>query len=302
MKYSDKVISATLVALVFNFFPAAHAAKPVVKAKVVSVSVVGKAATVIWSAPKLPKGAFFEVEFSSVYPVSFTRILRSATKTITNTLNPYTKYKVRVKSKAIAKGKWSNSQEFITSGDPINNVNIVKTTHTSVEVAWEEDVAATGYDVTFNNGIPKRTKTPNFTFTGLKPGIVGQFSIRPISGIYKGEATPFFEFSTLTSGPTSLKSSLITTNSFFLEWIGVEGATSYNVYKNDVFLASSKSTSYSVKSLLPDVAADYWVEADFTGVVTEASEKLNVKTEQEVLAVLGVPVVSAITSVAANVN
>ena len=292
MKYSDKVISATLVALVFNFFPAAHAAKPVVKAKVLSVSVVGKAATVTWSAPKLPKGAFFEVEFSSVYPVSFARILRSATKTITNTLNPYTKYKVRVKSKAIAKGKWSNSQEFITSGDPVNNVNIVKTTHTSVEVAWEEDVAATGYDVTFNNGIPKRTKTPNFTFTGLKPGIVGQFSIRPISGIYKGEATPFFEFSTLTSGPTSLKSSLITTNSFFLEWIGVEGATSYNVYKNDVFLASSKSTSYSVKSLLPDVAADYWVEAVFNDVVTEASEKLNVKTEQEVLVNPLVPTVS----------
>ena len=296
------MIFATLLAVLFNFFPAAQAAKPVVKAKVLSVSVIGKAATVTWSAPKLPKSAFFEVEFSSVYPVSFTRILRSATKTITNTLNPYTKYKVRVKSKAIAKGAWSNSKEFITSGDPVNNVNIVNTTHTSVEVAWEEDAAATGYDVTFNSGIPKRTKTPNFTFTGLKPGIVGQFSIRPISGIYKGEATPFFEFSTLTSGPSSLKSSSITTNSFLLEWIGVEGATSYNVYKNDIFLGSSRTTSYAVKSLLPDVAADYWVEAVFNDVVTEASEKLNVKTEQEVLAVLGVPVVSAITSVAANVN
>lgn len=251
------MIFATLVALLFNFFPASQAATPVVKARVLSVSVVGKEATVIWSAPKLSKGAFFEVEFSSVYPVPFTRILRSATKTITNSLNPYTKYKVRVKSKAIAKGAWSNSKEFITSGDPINNVNIVNTTHTSVEVAWEEDVAATAYDVTFNNGIPKRTKTPNFTFTGLKPGVVGQFSIRPISGIYKGEATPIFEFSTLTSGPTLLKSSQITTNSFLLEWVGVEGATSYNVYKNDIFLASSKTTSYAVKSLAPDVAADY---------------------------------------------
>ena len=296
------MIFATLLAVLFNFFPAAQAAKPVVQAKILSVSVIGKAATVTWSAPKLPKSAFFEVEFSSVYPVSFTRILRSATKTLTNTLSPYTKYKVRVKSKAIAKGAWSNSKEFITSGDPVNNVNIVNTTHTSVEVAWEEDAAATGYDVTFNSGIPKRTKTPNFTFTGLKPGIVGQFSIRPISGIYKGEATPFFEFSTLTSGPSSLKSSSITTNSFLLEWIGVEGATSYNVYKNDIFLGSSRTTSYAVKSLLPDVAADYWVEAVFNDVVTEASEKLNVKTEQEVLAVLGVPVVSAITSVAANVN
>jgi len=217
-------------------------------------------------------------------------------------LAPYTKYKVRVKSKAIAKGAWSNSKQFITSGDPVNNVNIVNTTHTTVEVAWEEAVAATGYDVTFNSGIPKRTKTPNFTFTGLKPGVVGQFSIRPISGIYKGEATPSFEFSTLTSGPTSLKASAITTNSFLLEWIGVDGATSYNVYKDDVFLASSKTTSYAVKSLTPNVAADYWVEAVFTDVITEASEKLNVKTEQEVLAVPATPVVSAITSVAANVN
>lgn len=302
MKYRDKAIFATLVSVLFNFFPAAEAATPVVKANVLSVTVAGKAATVKWSAPKLPKGAFFEVEYSSIFPVAITRIVRSATNVVTNSLAPYTKYKVRVKSKAIAKGAWSNTKQFITSGDPVNNVNIVNTTHTSVEVAWEEGVAATGYDVTFNNGIPKRTKTPNFTFTGLKPGVVGQFSIQPISGIYKGEVTPSFEFSTLTSGPTSLKASLITTNSFLLEWIGVDGATSYNVYKNDVFLASSKSTSYAVKSLTPNVAADYWVEAVFTDVVTEASEKLNVKTEQEVLAVPAAPVVSAITSVAANVN
>ncbi|MTA80623.1 MAG: hypothetical protein F2954_04700, partial [Actinobacteria bacterium] len=302
MKYSKKVSLACLLALVSSFFPAAEAATPVVKAKVLSVTVVGKAATVKWSAPKLPKGAFFEIEYSSIFPVAITRVVRSATNVVTNSLAPYTKYKVRVKSKAIAKGAWSNTKQFITSGDPVNNVNIVNTTHTSVEVAWEEDVAATGYDVTFNGGLPKRTKTPNFTFTGLKPGIVGQFSIRPVSGIYKGEATPSFEFSTLTSGPTSLKASAITTNSFQLEWIGVEGATSYNIYKNDVFLASSKLTSYTVKSLPQDFAADYWVEAVFADVVTEASEKLNVKTEQEVLAVPGAPAVSAITSVAANVN
>ncbi|MBF8252899.1 MAG: putative Ig domain family [Actinobacteria bacterium] len=302
MKYKDKVILATLVSMLFNFFPAAQAATPAVKAKVLSVSVVGKLATVTWSAPKLPKGAFFVIEYSSIFPAAFTRIVRSANNTVTNSLRPYTKYKVRVKSKAIAKGAWSNSFEFISSEDPVNNVNIVNTTHTSVEVAWEEDTRATGYEVIFNAGTPQRTKTPNFTFTGLKPGIVGQFSIRPISGIYKGEVTPSFEFSTLTSGPTSLKSSQITTDSFLLEWIGVEGATGYNVYKNDVFLASSKSTSYAVKSLLPDEAADYWVEAVFNDVVTEASEKLNVRTEQEVLADPTVPTVSAVTSVAATVS
>jgi hypothetical protein len=67
-------------------------------------------------------------------------------------------------------------------------------------------------------------------------------------------------------------------------------------------LASSKSTSYAVKSLLPDEAADYWVEAVFTDVVTEPSEKLNVKTAQEVLADPTGPSVSAVTSVAATVN
>ena len=277
-------------------------AKPVIKIKVLSADVVGKTATVTWSSTKLPVGGYFEIEFSSTFPIAFTRVLRSATTSISNTLDPYTKYSVRVKSKAIAKGAWSNSMGFTTSGDPVNNVNIVNTTHTSVEIAWEETPGATGYEVTFNNNLPKRTKVPSFTFTGLKPGTVGKFSVRPISGIYKGEPTPFFEFSTLTSGPTSLKSSLITTNSFLLEWIGVEGASSYNVYKNDVFLGSSRSTSYAVKSLLPDVAADYWVEAVFTDVVTEASEKLNVKTEQEVLVVPTSPTVSAVTSVAATVS
>lgn len=277
-------------------------AKPVIKIKVLSADVVGKTATVTWSSTRLPVGGYFEIEFSSTFPIAFTRVLRSATTSISNTLDPYTKYTVRVKSKAVAKGAWSNSMGFTTSGDPVNNVNIVNTTHTSVEIAWEETPGATGYDVTFNNNLPKRTKVPGFTFTGLKPGTVGKFSVRPISGIYKGEPTPFFEFSTLTSGPTSLKSSQITTNSFLLEWIGVEGASSYNVYKNDVFLGSSRSTSYAVKSLLPDVAADYWVEAVFTDVVTEASEKLNVKTDKEVLLDPTAPTVSAVTSVAANAN
>ena len=302
MKNANKICALALALLLSNLLPAAQAAPRVVKPKVLSVSVLAGTATVKWSSPKLPKGAFFEIEFSSTFPTPFTRVIRSADTTITNTLNPYTKYNVRVKSKGIAKGAWSNSKGFTTLGDPVNNVSIVKTTHTSVEVAWEETVGATGYDVTLNNNLPKRTKTPNFTFSGLKPGAVGQFSVRPLSGVNKGEPTPFFEFSTLTSGPTSLKSSLITTNSFLLEWIGVEGASSYNVYKNDVFLASSRTTSLAIKSLSPDVAADYWVEAVFSDVVTEASEKINVKTEQEVLAVPTAPTVSAVTSVAATVS
>ena len=302
MKPSNKVILAALMALLSHSVPAAEAAKAPKKPMVLNVTVVSGTATVKWSSPKLPKGAFFEIEFSSTFPTPFIRVLRSADTTITHTLNPYTKYSVRVKSNKIAKGAWSNSKGFTTLGDPVNNVSIVNTTHTSVEVAWEETAGATGYDVILNNSVPKRTKTPNFTFSGLKPGAVGQFSVRPISGINKGEPTPFFEFSTLTSGPTSLKSSLVTTNSFLLEWIGVEGASSYNIYKNDLFLASSRTTSFAVKSLLPDVAADYWVEAVFTDVVTEASEKINVKTEQEVLAVPTVPLVSAVTSVAATVG
>ena len=315
MKFNNWVKVIALALLLTNSISVAQAAKPVVKKpvivakaksvikiKVLSADVVGKTATVTWSSTKLPVGGYFEIEFSSTFPIAFTRVLRSATTNISNTLDPYTKYTVRVKSKAVAKGAWSNSMGFTTSGDPVNNVNIVNTTHTSVEIAWEETLGATGYDVTFNNNLPKRTKVPSFTFTGLKPGTVGKFSVRPISGIYKGEPTPFFEFSTLTSGPTSLKSSQITTNSFLLEWIGVEGASSYNVYKNDVFLGSSRSTSFAVKSLLPDVAADYWVEAVFTDVVTEASEKLNVKTDKEVLLDPTAPTVSAVTSVAANAN
>ena len=316
MKFNNGVKVIALALLLTSCIPLAQAAKPVVKKpivvvkkpvvavkiKVLSVDIVGKTATVTWSSSKLATGAYFEIEFSSTFPVPFTRVLRSATPTISNTLDPYTKYNVRVKSKLIAKGAWSNSMGFITSGDPVNNVSIVKTTHTSVEISWEDSPGVTGYDVTLNNSVAKRTKTPGFTFTGLKPGTVGQFSVRPISGIYKGEPTPFFEFSTLTSGPTGLKSSLITTNSFFLEWIGVEGASSYNAYKDGVFLGSSRSTSYAVKTLAPDMAADYWVEAVFTDVVTEPSEKINVKTDKEVLEDPTKPTVSAVTSVAANVN
>ena len=140
-------ISATLAALFFNLIPASYAATPVVKIvkpSVLSVEVVGETVTIKWSSPKLPGKAYFEVELKSKGETPTVKVVRATTTSLSRVLIPYTNYSVRVKSKAIAKGAWSNSKGFTTLGSPVNNVNITETTHTAVAISWEPAVGATG--------------------------------------------------------------------------------------------------------------------------------------------------------------
>ena len=292
-------ISATLAALFFNLIPASYAATPVVKIvkpSVLSVEVVGEAATIKWSSPKLPAKAYFEVELKSKGETPTVKVIRATTTSLSRVLIPYTNYSVRVKSKAIAKGAWSNSKGFTTLGSPVNNVNITETTHTLVSISWEPAVGATGYEVTLSNGVPKATQANEFTFSGLKPGVVERFSIRPISGLLKGVATPFFEFTTETTGPTNLFATLISTYSFTLNWNAMAGADSYNIYQDVTYLGNSKTTTFNVDSLAPGSTTNYAVQAVFGNAVTEASTKLEVRTVTETPVV---PTISQVTSVSA---
>ena len=299
MRYKNMAISATLAALFFNLIPASYAATPVVKIvkpSVLSVEAVGETVTIKWSSPKLPAKAYFEVELKSKGETPTVKVIRATTTSLSRVLIPYTNYSVRVKSKAIAKGAWSNSKGFTTLGSPVNNVNITETTHTAVAISWEPAVGATGYEVTLSNGVPKATQANEFTFSGLKPGVVERFSIRPISGVLKGVATPFFEFTTETTGPTNLFATLISTYSFTLNWNAMAGADSYNIYQDVTYLGNSKTTTFNVGSLAPGSTTNYAVQAVFGNAVTEASTKLEVTTVTETPVV---PTISQVTSVSA---
>ena len=292
-------MTAALAALLLNFIPTSLAATPVVKVvkpSVLSVEVIGESATIKWSSPKLPAKAYFEVELTNKSLTPSVSVIRSTSLSLSKVLTPYTKYSVRVKSKAIAKGAWSNSKGFTTLGSPVNNVNITETTHTLVSISWEPAVGATGYEVTLSNGVPKTTKANEFTFTGLKPGVVERFSIRPVSGELKGVATPFFEFTTETTGPTNLFATLINTYSFTLNWNAMQGADSYNIYQDVTYLGNSKTTTFNVDSLAPGSTTNYSVQAVFGNAVTEASTKLEVTTVTEIPEI---PTISQVTSVSA---
>ena len=299
MQYKKLATTAALAALLLNFIPSSYAAPTVVKVvkpSVLSVEVVGESATIKWSSPKLPAKAFFEVELTNKSATPSVSVIRSTSTSLSRTLIPYTKYSVRVKSKAIAKGAWSNAKGFTTLGSPVNNVNITETTHTAVGISWEPAVGATGYEVTLSNGVPKTTQANEFTFTGLKPGVVERFSIRPISGVLKGVATPFFEFTTETTGPINLFATAISTYSFTLNWNAMAGADSYNIYQDVTYLGNSRTTTFDVVSLAPGTTTGYAVQAVFGNAVTEASTKLEVTTITEIPEI---PTISQVTSVSA---
>ncbi len=100
-------VSVTLAALLLSFIPSSEAAPTVVKVvkpSVLSVEVVGESVTIKWSSPKLPAKAYFEVELTRKTATPSVSVIRATTTSLSRTLIPYTKYTVRVKSKAIAKG------------------------------------------------------------------------------------------------------------------------------------------------------------------------------------------------------
>jgi len=143
------------------------------------------------------------------------------------------------------------------------------------------------------------TVLPNYTFTNLKPGHLGTFTVRAVSGSLKGASSPQIEFTTLNSGPNTLTSSLITSTGFTLNWAPVPGATSYNVYNSDSLVGTSATTSFAISKLIPGTTATYSVRAVFSGQETFKSEVLNVSTLVEKPAK---PVVSQISATTASIS
>ena len=165
------------------------------------------------------------------------------------------------------------------------------TTTTSTNLSWTgatDNIGVTGYDVYQNGVFRATTATTSFVANGLTASTAYSFYV--IAKDAAGNVSPAsntVNVTTLapdTTAPTAptLSASGTTSSATNLSWTGATdnvGVTSYDVYRNGTFLASTAATTYAVTGLTASTAYTFYVIAkDAAGNASVASNTVNVTT------------------------
>ena len=292
-----KVVRLVVASLFLQFFVGGTSAEAATRIAFNTVSVEGQTATVTWSAPKLP--------VKKSYVVTLTNITNSSTpKTITTTsnkigisLDAFSQYSIQISSKQLAKSQWSLKRYFWITSNPVTNLKTVSKGYTTAEITWDPIPGVTSYEVIYDS-TAKVVATNKIQVSGLNAASSTEFVVRGISGTKKGVSSEEFTVSTLETGPEKLISSSVTKTGFTLSWQAVAGADSYNLYRNEKLVGTTKLLTYNVSDLTPGTSGVYTVAALFGKSETLQSEKVTVTTLVETPAK---PTISSITSQSATV-
>lgn len=178
-----------------------------------------------------------------------------------------------------------------TSAPTAATLSASGTTTTSTNLSWSgatDNIGVTGYDVYQNGVFRASTASTSFVANGLTAATAYSFYV--IAKDAAGNVSPAsntVNVTTLapdTTAPTAptLSASGTTASSTNLSWTGATdnvGVTSYDVYRNGTFLASTAATTYAVTGLTASTAYTFYVIAkDAAGNASVASNTVNVTT------------------------
>ena len=292
-----KVTRLVIAALLLQFFVGGVSAQAApTPLRIVGVFVNETNVTVKWTAPALTSKDYFEVEFTK--SGSKPKFVKTKSTGIIANLETFSTYSVRVR-KHLSPNTWTASRTFSITAAPVSGIAIVSSTHTAVDVNWTAVTGATGYEIVLDKGQPIATVLNKYAFTGLKPGYVGSFTVRAVSGSRKAELSQPIQISTLITGPSKIAASAISSTSFILAWDAIAGATGYNVYKDKTLFGTTSLLTLAVSGQLPGSSSDFTVKAIIGGAETYASEALQVTT---LVDVPKMPVVTEVTSLSAKIS
>ena len=270
-----KVTRLVIAALFLQFMVGGVPAEAAPLTRIIGVTISGTNVTVKWTATRLTSKDYFEVEFTK--PGSKPKFVKTKGNQIVTALDTFSTYKVRVR-KYLSPKIWSATRTFSITAAPVSGIAIASTTYSAIDVTWPAVVGATGYEIVLDKGEPITTVLNKYTFSGLKTGYLGNFTVRATSGAIKGATSQPIEISTLTSGPAKLAASSITSTGFTLTWEAIAGASGYNVYRNKAIFGTASTNALNVTGQLPGVSSDFYVKAIIGGAETNASEVQTVAT------------------------
>jgi len=168
------------------------------------------------------------------------------------------------------------------------------TTENSTNLSWSgatDNIGVTGYDVYQDGAFKTSTASTSLTVTGLTASTAYSFYV--IAKDAAGNVSPASNTVNVTTStppapdttaPTAatLSASGTTSSSTNLSWSGATdnvAVTSYDVYRNGSFLASTGSTTYAATGLSASTAYSFYVIAkDAAGNASPASNTVNVTT------------------------
>lgn len=183
------------------------------------------------------------------------------------------------------------------------NLRLVTRGADSLRVAWDAIPGVGGYKVYLNGALYSLTGATNATITGLAAGTQYTVTVQAYTGIYDGEISsplvaatvgPPDEVTDLTviPGPVTLS----------LSWRAPatgDPPTSYRVYLDDVYMASTSATSYSLTGLAVDTQYVVGVagvnEAGEGALVTATAETSSLEPPGQVTGLRTVATVRTIT-------
>lgn len=171
--------------------------------------------------------------------------------------------------------------------------------HTSAVINWSastDDYSTFTYDI-YRNGslrtsIPGSTPDLKFTDTGLSPGTEYTYHIQARDSQGNTSApsdtvivqTPEIPDTTAPSAPSNLTASAVSSQQVNLSWTGsydAIGVVGYEVYRNNVRIASTSTRSYTDSGLTQLTTYSYYIRAyDAAGNTSAPSGTITVQTPE----------------------
>nr|CAB3265300.1 receptor-type tyrosine-protein phosphatase eta-like [Phallusia mammillata] len=227
---------------------------------------------------------YYDVTVSSTNDVSSSDVMQfttTDTSHILTSLQSGTEYDVTMQVVGQQEGRMSEKKKAFSQATLPDTPSLPIATSVSTDsitIEWNNVRGAASYDVTMiNNELEQvlSSDTNSVEASPLRPGAVYQFSVYSIGVAKNGIGSETLKVQTVTLAPGSFAISDVTTDSVFLSWDEVYGATSYKVriisedgQRNE----DTSTTSLLVTSLNP--GTEYRISVRSVGMddVTESVE------------------------------
>ena len=207
----------------------------------------------------------------------------STSYTLTS-LIPNTSYRVTIIAVKGAEESLPVIQDFKTTapGSP-KNLSSSSVSDNGFSISWDSVSSASKYKIYKDVEFLGESTTNSYTATSLIAGTTYNITITAIVNEQESAPSSKIAITLKPPAPSGINSRNITPTSFTLAWTGINGASSYKVYKNNVLYADSiTGTSKDITGLSANTSYNMQVSAVNAGGESAKSTALSVTTAASV--------------------
>ena len=153
--------------------------------------------------------------------------------------------------------------------------------YNGINLSWDAVEGAEYYNVYKFDELYEQTSNVNTTIYGLSSNTEYCFKVTAVNVICESEKSEevCVEIEPMVpAAPQNLVANALSTSSIILTWDNIENASSYNVYRNEEFIASTSNPHYMDSGLEYDTYYCYTITATYADTESAKSEEVCIKT------------------------